>query len=62
MKCLIRDCQDGNCSSCVAARCAWCRKDTRYTQSHTIQGKVFCGPSDSSPCAWLYRQHYAEAA
>jgi hypothetical protein len=62
MKCLLPDCQAGNCPSCINARCAWCHGDTRFTHSHTLKGKVFCGPSDSSPCAWLYRQHYAEAA
>jgi hypothetical protein len=56
MRCLIRDCREGNCAACRNQRCAQCRKDTRFIHAHEKDGKTFCGPSDASDCAWLYFQ------
>jgi hypothetical protein len=62
MRCLIARCREGQCPACVAARCAWCQADTRFTQSHTINGNTFCGPSNNSPCAWHYHERHPRAA
>jgi hypothetical protein len=62
MRCLIQGCRDGQCPACLSARCAWCKRDTRFTQIHTVHGFAFCGPSNNSPCRWYYFQRNAEAA